>query len=201
MEEVEKEAFFDEFDIIKKRMESTWYFTDVDAAEIDALKRKYGVKDFTLQGTAALFRSIYLLEAKGHLPQPVQTQVLLNSNELAYYSINSTWNQLRVKTQGYTGTSLSMPTGLKGVRFRFGGYTPIQNRRNHPLSSGTLYVTCQRLLFKGDSRSTTINLKKVVDGHIYTDALRVEKGTGKADYFSMNAAEARYILALIGALK
>jgi hypothetical protein len=70
-----------------------------------------------------------------------------------------------------------------------------------PLASGTLYVTSKRLLFKGDSRNTTVSLKKIVDCHVFSDSLKVEKNTGKPDLFSMNAAQARYILALVGVLK
>jgi hypothetical protein len=201
VETIEKDAFFKEFDVIKRRMERTWYFSDDDIVAIDALKRKYGVKNLTLQGTADLFRAIYLLEVKGQMQQPVQTDLLLNANELAYYFIATTWSQIRVRNRGYSGASVSVPTGIKGVRFRFGGYTPIKCEEITPLADGMLYVTSQRLLFSGGSRSTMISLKKVIDGHIFTDALKVEKSAGKADYFSMNAGEARYILALIGALK
>jgi hypothetical protein len=126
---------------------------------------------------------------------------MLNGNEVAYFSIPTTWHQTRVTTKGYSGTSISLPTGIKGVRFRFGGYTPTKSEELKPLASGTLFVTSQRLLFNGDSRNTSVALKKIVDGHIFTDSVKVEKSTGKPNYFSMNAAEARYVLALIGALR
>ena len=186
---------------MRNRIERTWYYTDDDAAEIEALKKKYSVKKLTLEGTASLFRAIYLLEVKGQMPEPVQTGLMMNTGEVAYYSIRTTWKQVRVRTQGYSGTSVSLPTGIKGVRFRFGGYSPIKTEEITPLSTGTLYVTSERLLFNGDTRNTTIALKKVIDGHIFLDALKIEKSTGKPDYFAMNAAEARYVLALIGALK
>ena len=70
-----------------------------------------------------------------------------------------------------------------------------------PLSNGILYVTSKRLLFNGESKNTTISLKKIVDGHIYSDCVKIEKSTGKPDFFSMDAVHARYILSLIGALK
>jgi hypothetical protein len=69
------------------------------------------------------------------------------------------------------------------------------------LSAGTLFITSKRLLFSGDARSTTIGLKKIVDGHVYSDCLKIEKNTGKPDFFSMDAAQARFILSLVGALK
>ena len=69
------------------------------------------------------------------------------------------------------------------------------------LSAGTLLVTSKRLLFEGASRNTTISLKKIVNGHVYSDCVKVEKNTGKPDLFSMNAAQARFVLSLIGVLK
>jgi len=44
-------------------------------------------------------------------------------------------------------------------------------------------------------------LKKIVDGHVYSDCVKIEKNTGKPDFFSMNAAQARLILSLVDALK
>ena len=70
-----------------------------------------------------------------------------------------------------------------------------------PLADGTLWVTSKRLLFQGDRRNTKVEHKKVVDTEIFLDALKIEKATGKPDYFSMSPEKARYITALIGALK
>ena len=69
------------------------------------------------------------------------------------------------------------------------------------LSDGELYVTTKRLLFCGHSRNTAIPLKKVVNGTIYSDALKLEKNSGKPHLFSMNAGWARYTLSLISVLK
>ena len=70
-----------------------------------------------------------------------------------------------------------------------------------PLAGGTLFVTSKRLLFSGDSRNTTIGLKKIVDGHVFSDCVKIEKSTGRPDLFSMNAAQARLVLSLVGVLK
>ena len=88
-----------------------------------------------------------------------------------------------------------------GVRFRFGQYSPVRSEEITPLASGTLWVTSKRLIFHGDSRNTKIEHKKIIDAHIYADSLKVEKATGKPDYFSMNAGQARYVTALIGVFK
>ena len=142
-----------------------------------------------------------MLESAGKLPAPIRTSLMLNEEELCYYSINTTWHQTRVHTRGYSGASVSLPTGIRGVRFRFGGYTPSRTEERTPISCGILYVTSERLLLNGDSKNTSIPLKKVIDGHVYSDSLKIEKSTGKPDLFSMDAGHARYVLALIGALK
>ena len=156
----------------------------------------------TLTGDADTFRAIYLVETKGQLPPTLATDMMLDANESVYYSVPTTWHQPRVKKLGYSGASLSLPTGIKGVRYRFGSYTPINSSEEMtPLTSGTLYVTSKRLLFNGETRNTAISLAKILDCHMYADALKVEKSTGKPDLFSMGLPQARYILALIGALK
>jgi hypothetical protein len=192
--------FTREFERIKRRMESSFLMTDEDVAETESLKQKYNVR-LNLHGNASLFRAIYLLEVKHELPPPIATDLMLDTDELCYYMTSTTWHQSRVQNRGYSGTSMSLPTGIRGVRFRFGGYTPVRSEQMTPLSTGTLYVTSKRLLFNGDSRNTTVALRKIVDGHMFSDCLRIEKSTGKPDLFSMDAPHARYVLSLIGVLK
>ncbi|HWX22409.1 MAG TPA: hypothetical protein VN578_21115 [Candidatus Binatia bacterium] len=194
------EHFMREFEPIKKRMEDTLLMTDDDLAAIDQLKKKYNAT-LTLEGNAQIFREIYVIESTGKLPPPIVTSLMLGEKETAYYAVITTWHQTRVHTHGYSGSSVSIPTGIKGVSFGFGQYTPIKTEDLTPLSVGTLYVTSARLLFEGETRNTSITFKRIVDCHIYADALRVEKGTGKPDYFPMTPPQARYIVALIGALK
>ncbi len=126
---------------------------------------------------------------------------MLAAKESCYYSVSTTWHQLRVARRGYAGTSVSVPSGVKGVRFRLGSYTPIGSEQITPLASGFLYVTSKRLLFSGETRNTTVNLNKIVECHIHSDALTIEKSTGKADIFSMRVASARYIQVLVNVLK
>ena len=200
LSKMQKEKFLKEFEPVKRRVESMLMLSDEDLETIQRLQKKYDIQ-LTLGGFNEIYRSIYLIETKGQLPSPIQTDLMLKSSELAYHSIHTTWHQTRVKNRGYSGTSVSIPSGIKGVRFRFGGYTPIRSEEMTPLASGILYVTSERLLFNGDARNTTITLNKVVDCHVYSDSLQVEKSTGKPDLFSMNAAQARYVLALVIALK
>jgi hypothetical protein len=150
--------FTAEFEPIKRRMESSFVLTDSDLEEIETLKKKYNI-NLTLKGNASLFRAIYLLESKHELPPPVSIALFLDANETCYYTTPTTWHQSRVQTRGYSGSSISLPTGVKGVRFRFGGFTPIMAEQLTVLSAGTLFVTSKRLLFNGDSRNTSITFE------------------------------------------
>ena len=80
-------------------------------------------------------------------------------------------------------------------------YSPVRSEVLAPLGSGILWVTSKRILFHADARSTKIDHKKIVDVHVYSDALKVEKASGRPDYFTMGAPEARYCAALIGWFK
>ena len=201
LESLARKGFLEEISTLQRRVEQTWQLTDEDLAEIETLKNKYGITRFRMEGNAGLFRQVYLLEAKGQMPPAISADWMLDADERAYYCIASTWHQTRVRNHGYAGASFSVPTGMRGVRLRFGQYSPVRSEEVTPLASGTLWVTSKRLVFQGDTRNTKVDHKKIIDTHIYSDSLRVDKATGKPDYFSMSAAEARYISSLIGALK
>jgi DNA-directed RNA polymerase subunit RPC12/RpoP len=197
---IRDEHFVKEFGPIQQRIESSFVLTDDDLEVIARLEAKYGVKA-RLEGTASLFRAIYLLESNGTLPQPLSTTLMLEGDEIVYFSMPTTWYQSRVHGRGYSGVGVSIPSGIKGVRFRFGGYTPRRTEEITALASGLLYVTTRRLLFKGEARNTSIALKKIVDGHVFSDSVKIEKSTGKPDFFAMDAGHARYVLSLVGVLR
>ncbi len=135
------------------------------------------------------------------MPGSIAADLMLDQGETVYFSVSSIWHQTRVHNQGYGGASLSIPTGIKGVRFRFGQYSHIKTEELTALASGILYVTTKRLLFMGDSRNTKIEFRKIADAHIYADALKIAKYIGKPDYFSMTVAEARFVVLLIEKLR
>jgi DNA-directed RNA polymerase subunit RPC12/RpoP len=197
---IRTEKFLEAFQPIKQRIETAMILTDDDMEAIHSLEKKYAAQ-LTLEGTAQMFRAIYVLETTHQLPPPLATNLMLEAKETAYYCTPTTWQQMRSQNRGYAGAGASLPTGIRGVRFRFGQYTPIRAEAITPLSTGTLYVTSKRLLFNGDSRNTSANLAKIVDGHLYSDCLKIDKSTGKPDYFSMSGDTGRYILALVGVLK
>lgn len=200
LEKIQESKFLEEFAPLKKQIEDAWQVTDEDLAAIRSLQKKYNI-DLILGGDIEVMRSIYLLEAKSQLPEPMAVDAMLDAAESAYFSVATTWHQMRATNRGYSGVSVSMPTGIRHVRFRVGHYFPIKTEDLTPLSDGSLFVTSKRLLFKGQMRSTTINLKKIIDCEVFQDGIKIEKDTGKPDFFRMQLREALFMRALIGALK
>lgn len=185
---------------INDRMWSSFVMTDEDLKQIKQIAKKHG-REVALDNDGTLCRSTFLLETQKKLPYPISTPLMLNDDEMAYYSVETTWLQPRVHTHGYTGASFSVPTGIEGFSFDFGSYTPIRTEEITPLSEGTLYLTSRRVLFTGFSRNTTIWLKNIIDGHVYSDCVRIESSEGAPDYFLMPGLRARFILSLISVLK
>ncbi len=79
--ELAKENLFKEFHPIQKRIENACVLTDQDLDQIEALKLKYGIAQFTTEGPVTLLRQIDLLENKGQLPPPLGVDLLLDRNE------------------------------------------------------------------------------------------------------------------------
>jgi hypothetical protein len=76
LEDIEKKHVFEEFNPIKKRIQQNWQVTDQDLDAIKCIEKKFDTK-LTIEGDFELFRTIYLMEAKGQLPPPLQTVALL----------------------------------------------------------------------------------------------------------------------------
>jgi len=187
---------------IKERCSQTFHFTDEDQSIVNDLSKRYNAT-VTLEPTMQMCREIYLLEVKNVFAfKPMSSPgVILDSSELLYLTRPTQWHQLRSNSKGYGSASISMPTGLRGVRFRVGESVPIRSEEITLLATGNLFVTSKRLLFSGDRRSTNITYTRIIGTSIYSDSVEVKKSTGKSDYFSMNPLEARYLSAIITYLK
>jgi ankyrin repeat protein len=171
--DVQTKRFTAEFMPIKGRIERSLVVTDDDFEAIEYLKKKYDI-ELTLEGNFAAFRSAFLIEVKHQLPEPISVDLMLDDCEMAYYSVPTTWHQV----------------------FTRGGFADTK-----AVAQGVLYVTSERLVFCGFSRNASVSLKKILSCRYYSDFLKVDKTTGRSDLFSMTVAEARYVGALIRALK
>ena len=186
---------------IKARAEETWHLTDEDVTRIAAVESAFGTK-IQLDDNLIAFRAIYELETHRRLPAPIYDHSFMTEpGESVYFRQHTAWAQLRVHRKGYSGVSVSVPSGIRGVRFRFGTMAPISSEELTTLAEGILYVTSRRLYFDGDRRNSSTTLVKITDFSLFKNALEIEKATGRSDIYYMDSVRARYIEALVRALR
>jgi hypothetical protein len=202
LDKIRIKEFTEAFKPLKARIYETAHVTDDDVAYMSDLSRRFHIT-IREEPPLKMCREIYLMEAKGENPlSPIGSgDLMLDSNERLYYSVSSTWGQLRSKTKGCSGISMSIPTGIHCVRFRLGQLTPIRGEELTTLATGVLHITTKRLLFNGDRRNCNVTLGRIIGTSLFRDAAEIEKSTGRSDYFFMQALYGRYIAAIIDLLK
>lgn len=119
---------------------------------------------------------------------PIDVDILLQNGEVCVFSQSATWAQVKtMKTRsGYSGFSTSVRL-VKGVSYRVGNYKPhyTESEQLQVQDAGRLFLTNKRIFFKGDKKSTTIQLGRIIDVEPYTDGLEVTKDRGTNDSFLM----------------
>jgi len=119
-----------------------------------------------------------------YLPLPtIQTNINLQKNEVCYYHGNCKWYEYRTTTKSvsYSGFSTSIKIA-KGIRYNVGTYAPrkITQTQLQQIDNGNLFVTNKRIIFIGGHKNTNIRLSNVLSIKPYSDAVEVEKSSGKS---------------------
>lgn len=134
---------------------------------------------------------------------PVRADIFLGRGEQCFHFAPASWRQIKAvrKNYGYVGSSMSFRVA-KGVRFSVGRAIPISTTSDQmvTISDGTLYLTNQRLLFVGDSRSSETKFRSIANIEWYSDGCEVIKNRGKPDFYITDNLNAQLInakLALI----
>ncbi|MGL4981839.1 MAG: hypothetical protein ACRC4W_03120 [Treponemataceae bacterium] len=122
--------------------------------------------------------------------QPISVDIKLTSDEYAYFKIdNVDWQELRKeqKSISYTGLSKTVNLGA-GLRFRLGGMAPIRHTKDAltVIEEGTLYLTNKNIFLVNSFATKKIPLDKVINTVPYSDAICLQRNTGKAVFLSMN---------------
>lgn len=172
MDDIRRGAFISEFKPLQERIQFSGHMRDEDQVELEALQRKFGI-NLEMNEEFQVYRQTYLLEEKGELPPPVYTAFDFGPTERAYFVIRTSWHQERSQNRVAQVT---------------------------PLASGLLYITSKRVFFDGQNRNCSIHFGKILQAGSYRDCLKIEKSTGKDDYFPMAIPGSRFCAALIRAL-
>jgi hypothetical protein len=193
---VQGALFMRHWEPIQKRMNSTGYVSDDDLAQLEELKKQYGI-NVTLYQCFLLAHRRWRMDQKGELPPLLRNcSAFLQANESAYWETSSTWHQIRAVRKGYVGGSVGIRIA-KGVRLSVGRAVPITNHELTPLSGGKLVVTTKRLLFQGDHRATTILLSRITGTEVFQEGLMIHKDRGASDLFAMPALNSAFLDSLV----
>jgi hypothetical protein len=121
----------------------------------------------------------------GQLPQ-LQCGVLLQRGETCHAHFPCSLHELRTVTKAvaYHGPSGRIRI-MKGLSWRY-GYVNVQrvtSEQLKELDAGTLLVTNKRLLFNGTKKNMSLPLKRIIHFTLYSNAIQIEKDSGKDQYF------------------
>jgi hypothetical protein len=117
----------------------------------------------------------------GTIPEtrPISSDINLSKEEQCYFQCNSKWRQSKItkETFGFVGGSIS----------GFFGGIPLTYDRDEivEMSDGSLYVTNKKILFIGGMKSTNITIGRIAKIEMFSDALKVNKTSGKPDIFML----------------
>lgn len=174
-----------------------------EETELKSLREHMGASiemDANSQKALDHFRLLWRI-GQGELPV-FDVPVVLRRGEQCHADMIVTHSENRTTTRAirYAGPSVRIRI-MKGVYYRAGqaNLERVTQELLTPLDSGALYLTNKRLLFNGSKRSASINLSKIIDFKLYSDAIAIEKETGKDQFFQFGAADSMR-LELWGAL-
>lgn len=157
-----------------------------EEADLDALASNLGLKpDLTDRSRELMdrYRLLWRIE-NGDIPE-LATTLALQREEVAYFQAECEWKELQ---RGTRRQSSEAPSGglpiVPGARFRVGPVVASVQRGDllTHVDSGQLCMTGKRLLFVGASRASSIPFSKVTGFEVFSDALLVERDTGRSPY-------------------
>lgn len=119
----------------------------------------------------------------------IPVSIKLQKGEVAHWSGPVQWYELRTQTvrRGYHGVSTSIRI-MKGLSYRIGSYAPsrVTEEALTHIDSGTLYITSKRLIFDGEKKNTSIRYSAVLGTEVYSNAISIEKATGRSPMLMMH---------------
>lgn len=125
----------------------------------------------------------------GNLPV-LETNIILQKNELCHYEITADLIEEKSRTRyigGSQGVSIRI---MKGVSYRVGGFKGdrIVDTFNAVTDSGSLYVTNKRVIFAGNKKNVTYPINKIVNIKRFSDAIQFQKeNESKPKYFAVDS--------------
>jgi|GEM_PF-2074101 len=114
--------------------------------------------------------------------EAVEAPILLKRGEFCVHVVTAEAREERSRTVrvNYHGPTVRIPI-MKGVSYRLGSISPTRQTEEyqHSFGTGALCMTNMRLLWVSPAKSISVALSNIVRFDLFSDGLKVFKGSGK----------------------
>jgi hypothetical protein len=155
-----------------------------EEAELLKLQRFFKIPDADISTSKRELARLRLLTEiqNGNLPTIAVVNVVLQKKETAFWSERASLFEERVVRRRYEGGSRGVSLRImKGVSYRIGSHRGhiVTDKAMLPVSTGDLIITNKRVIFRGDGKSFSVKLDKLLEVHFYADGVRLTDDKGK----------------------
>lgn len=167
--------------------------TATEKQALDALARSFGIQvqlDAATKAQLDRFHWYWLME-HGTFPQ-IPANIHLQPGEVCHFAAAAEMHEMRTETQLTSSAGASVRIKImKGVYYRLGSTTRHRITRDvlRKADDGTLYVTNKRILFDGARKNAAIRLSGILSVVPYSDAVEIEKTSGRNPIFTVADTE------------
>ncbi len=147
----------------------------------------------------ARFRVLWEVE-NGQLPV-IDCGLNLQKGEVCHTMFATKWLEIRSRTTrvNYGGVTSRIRVA-RGVYLRAGSFAPQQVTKDEltEIDQGTAFITNKRLIFDGGRANKVIRHSALLGFEVFSDALKLEKATGRSPYLAFDG-DIEMIAAVLGA--
>lgn len=144
-----------------------------DQLELSPKLRKW------MKEEVSYYALLHTVEFSPELPAIHPENLLLKKGETAHHQIAAQlWEERLVKSEAPGLRGMGLAYGLNLTRGRQKEKRPIAELLSH----GKLVLTTKRLVFSGDKKSLSIDLRKILDHQVLPDSLRFSVTTRQRPY-------------------
>ncbi|NTU66894.1 MAG: hypothetical protein HGB08_03115 [Candidatus Moranbacteria bacterium] len=152
--------------------------TDDEEKELEKIQKYLQISDENIIATKAELSKLRLLNEiqKGNVPEIQVASLITQKGEKVYWSEPSSLTEEKVIRRGYEGGSQGFSFRvMKGVTYRVGAHKGnlITETGMVSVSTGDFIISNKRIVFRGNAKSFSIKLDKILDVQCYSDGIKI----------------------------
>jgi len=155
-----------------------------EESELNKLQRFLKIPDADIAKSKRVLAHLRLLTEiqSGNLPRVAVLNVVFQKDEITFWRERGSILEERVVGRRYEGGSQGVSFRImKGVSYRVGSHRGhiVTDKAVMPVSEGDLVITNKRVIFRGDAKSFSSKLDKLLEINCYADGVRLTDDKGK----------------------